>query len=731
MRRLAAVGLIAGLLVFLVSGTCTATTSVAPDTVHWLRLDISAMSPQVVDGAANSITLSGTITNTADRQISHLKARLQIGGPLNDDADIQLALDGGVAMDHVTPFTPVTDTLAPGQRAPLTLVVPLRGANSLDIAGSGVYPVLVNVNGQPDYGGQTRLAAANFLLPVLGAPGETSPTKPSQPARLTVLWPLVDSRPRIVGADASGHMILSDDELAGSIGPGGRLFGLVDAVSRFASAEPSLMSSLCFAIDPDLLYTVTAMAHGYQVRSGDGQTVAGHGGNAANAWLTALRTLTQGRCVLALPAADADLVALSRVANSPLIHTAVAGGAAEVAAVLKPVQPLTTVAWPISGALDAGTATSLAGQGITVVLMNPNALRPPPVAGPTQISGLPASGLRALPIDALVSSALADPADNPPTSNGTLDATGVAAQNGLAALTYRMVSHQHPDQQVLVTPPRRWTASETELGTFLAAVQRLLADQFAIPQGLADLVNAPATAGASELAYPTAAQVAEIPSDVTSQVMRTDARQRDLVAAMTTDPTSSKTSPNALMEPVTLGELRAMSSAWRGDQTGEAAAAARTAEEQLTTLTDQVAASAPKQTISLASNDSKLPITVDNALPVDITVRIILAQEAGLRTDAIDNPVIPAKSSRTLFIPAKWTRSGRFSVEASLTTPGGTPLGQPARIELVSNAYGIITLVVTGTAFGVLVLLSGWRIYRRVRTRELTAVAGEDKAIGE
>ena len=58
------------------------------------------------------------------------------------------------------------------RHVPFTLSYPLRSPDlpSLHIDQPGVYPVLVNVNGTPDYGAPARLDDARFLLPVLGVP---------------------------------------------------------------------------------------------------------------------------------------------------------------------------------------------------------------------------------------------------------------------------------------------------------------------------------------------------------------------------------------------------------------------------------------------------------------------------------------------------------------------------------------------------------------------------------
>jgi hypothetical protein len=86
---------------------------------------------------------------------------------------------------------------------------------------------------------------------------------------------------------------------------------------------------------------------------------------------------------------------------------------------------------------------------------------------------------------------------------------------------------------------------------------------------------------------------------------------------------------------------------------------------------------------------------------------------------------IPAGGSVTVFVPTTATRSGRFSVFATVRTLGGTQLGEQARIELVSSAYGTIVVIVTGLAFVLLVLLSGRRIYRRVKASRTAPPVGQ------
>ncbi|HEY0807441.1 MAG TPA: DUF6049 family protein, partial [Pseudonocardiaceae bacterium] len=197
--------------------------------------------------------------------------------------------------------------------------------------------------------------------------------------------------------------------------------------------------------------------------------------------------------------------------------------------------------------------------------------------------------------------------------------------------------------------------------------------------------------------------------------VRSDAAARDVLAAMGRDHTTpTPVSPSALIEPLRVNLLRAASSAWRDNRTTGAQAALDVADGQFGVLRDQVTVVQPGLPILLGSKTSRLPVTVSNKLSVDIAVRVTVSGDPGVPATGVDY-LIPAGSSITVFIPTTVTRTGRLSVYAAVFTAGGTELGQQARLELVSSAYGTIIVIVTAIAFGLLVLLSGRRIYRRVR----------------
>jgi hypothetical protein len=678
-----------------------------------VRLEVTELSPRVVTAATGNVTVTGKVTNTSDRRIDDIRVRLQRGQAVDSDRVLR-ELQNQATDVSLGPFQNVSKTLERNDSADFSLTVPVA------IDEPGVYPLLVNVNGRPDFGDQARLAATSIALPVLSVPGAAARPKDTPP-EVTILWPLLDERPRLLPSTLGGTL-LADDGLAESLTVGGRLFDLVNAV-RTKAANTELLRSVCFAVDPDLLSTVSRMTEGYRVRTGDGQVVAGKGMQAATDWLARVADLTRGRCVISVPYADADLVAMYRAGAVELAQLAAISSTAVTADILDPVQPMKFVYWPAGGAFDQNTLLDLTKFGPATVLTNPGHLQRVEGSAPYAVNGSQTTNpIRAVSVDSLVSDALAGPTTVRSTINGT-DTQGRSdsVQNGLAALAYRAAFDQRKGGQVLIAPPRRWQASSTELDQFLSLTGQLFDEGFATPLPLDQVVGAPEGGTADAVSYTAQDTAQEVPTQVTAHVMRVNATRRDMLDAMADDNTSD-VDPAQLLEPIQYGLLRGVSTAWRG-RTEAAVNTVDFTDQQLDALRDQVVVNDPGRPLSLASGDSPIPVKVYNGLPVTIVVQVNLSPVPGLRPDPIQNVRIPPLSSITRYVPAEVSRSGRFTVDVRLSTPGGTPLGSLVRLELNSTSYGIISVAVTGTAGAVLVLLVGVRIFRRVRA----ARAGEAK----
>ena len=168
-----------------------------PGSTPFLQVRIDRVTPEVVTTTSEPVvTVTGTVLNVGDRPVRDVMVRLEDGAAVTSSAGLRTNLTG-----NVDQFQPVADfiTLAPellrGQDVPFTLAYPLRSADlpSLAIETPGVYPVMVNVNGTPDYGAPARLDDARFLLPVLGVPPD--PAADSAADALTAVVPPDTSKP--------------------------------------------------------------------------------------------------------------------------------------------------------------------------------------------------------------------------------------------------------------------------------------------------------------------------------------------------------------------------------------------------------------------------------------------------------------------------------------------------------------------------------------------------------
>nr|WP_310278333.1 DUF6049 family protein [Haloactinomyces albus] len=750
-----------------------APTATAQSARTFVTIDVTKVTPSIVRADSPSeLTVSGTLTNTGNRTIDDLEMRVQRGAPRATEASVREALRGSARTAFRTRFTDVVDTLSPGEQTPFTLHIPIAGgADSLRIAQAGVYPVLLNVNGVPAYGNRARVADTHFLLPVAAPPGGTA-KQPAQPTPVTMLLPLV-GYPKVERAGTLGRpAILVDDRLSQSLAPGGRLFELVDAVSKKAGPGSPLGKGLCFAIDPALVATVHSMADGYRVRQDDGSLRQGSGTEAAKRWLDKLRGITRGRCVIALPYSDADIVALGRAGLPDLIS-----GALDSAGVIRRVlgvEPRGDVLWPIDGALDEPAATQLSAMGIDTLLMHPQSLALPesslqPVRVKTQNAGhTPA----AQPVDPLLSRALDPRGSGGSTTLSSARDTTLSAQNTLGALTFRAtVGADGQGATSVLAPPRRWNPHGQDLTDLLTGLERLTEAGYVQPTGLPDpggssteetdatasseqapsgspstpapsrptsassgqqdapqQPTAPEQLPTATLTYPVSSATEEIRRNVLDTLAAQNHKLGEFHRAAERDP-ALDIAPVEVTTPLRNGLLRGASSAWRGDPAASRRWVSMATETLENTLSGVRIDEFGGQ-ISLTSSNSPIPVTVNNRLPVTVGVNLHVDSPPGITVTDLGLLKIPARGSRQFWLDTEVNRSGKFSVDITIRTEGGTQLGSTRRIQMESNAYGTMPLLITVIGAALLVLLSARRLVRRARANRAN-VADDNRSAGE
>ncbi|MBX9978313.1 MAG: hypothetical protein K2Z76_01940, partial [Mycobacterium gordonae] len=392
-RLAAVIGIVAGFGVLL---TAPRADAGEPSATPFVQVRIDQVSPDVVTTTSDPVvTVSGMVTNIGDRPVRDVMVRLEHASAVSTSAALRTSLDGSTDQyEAAADFLTVSPELQRGQQAGFTLSAPLRSLTkpSLAVDKPGIFPVLVNVNGTPDYGAPARLDNARFLLPVVGVPpdkgggAEAAPAvapETTKPVWITMLWPLAD-RPRLAPGVPGGTIPvrLIDDDLANSLANGGRLDTLLSAAelatSRDVDPDGAVARALCLAVDPDLIVSVNAMTAGYVVsNSPDGPaqlpgtpTHPGTGQAAATTWLNRLRALAHRTCVAPLPYAQADLDALQRVNDPGLSSTAIVSNGEIIdrildvtsvrGAALLPDGPLTGRAVTLLNANDATVAVAAA-----------------------------------------------------------------------------------------------------------------------------------------------------------------------------------------------------------------------------------------------------------------------------------------------------------------------------------------------------------------------------------
>jgi hypothetical protein len=727
-----------------------------PGAAPFLQVRIDRIAPEVVTTTKGPVvSVSGSIRNVGDRPVREVMVRLERAAAVTSSAGLRTNLTGNVDQyEPVADFTTVAPELPRGQAVPFNLGYPLRSAElpSLHIDRPGVYPVMVNVNGTPDYGAPARLDDARFLLPVLGVPPRPAadsaaddpttvvPPDTSKPVRLTMLWPLAD-RPRLA-AGAPGGTIpvrLIDDDLAASLSPGGRLDILLSAVDFATSPQVDpggeVRNATCLAVDPDLLVTVNAMTGGYVVNDAPdaapgAPTHPGAGRDAAIGWLDRLKALAQRMCVAPTTYSQADLDALARVGD-PGLGWIAAKGAADIVDQILGVASTRTATLVGDGPLTGPAVELLSAQGPTVAIAAAN------FAAQDSAAGEPATAdvrpvrytpqLVAAPIDPTVGAALAgvgaepaspsylDPSLDIPVKH---DSAVARRQDALGALLWRGL---HPDTEPraqILAPPLTWNLRSGDAQAILTAVASSIHAGLAVAWPLTSVIAEAGAVPQQDLAPPPDGAMGNphgrFDDGVVSGVASVTERLWGLSAALTTDGRTGLTGAQ-YTAPLREDMLRALSQSVPPDARNGLAQQRLTAVgHTVDDLFGAVTIVNPGGAYTLATEHSPLPLALRNDLPVPIRVRLQIDAPPGMTVTDMGVVELPP-GYLPLKVPIEVHFTQRVAVDVALRTADGLPLGGPVRLSVHSNAYGKMLFFITLSAGAALALLAGRRLWHRFR----------------
>ncbi len=720
-----------------------------PGETPFVLVRIDSVTPDVVTTASEpTVTVAGTVTNVGDRPVRDVVARLEHAPGVAASSTLRTALTGTTDQyEAVGEFVAVSGQLDRGKEATFRFIYPLRSADqpTLGIDRPGVYPLLVNINGTPDYGAPARLDDARFLLPVLGLPREAGAEPPvpsgvdgvvppdtTRPVQLTMIWPLAD-RPRLAPGVPGGTtpVRLMDDELATSLAEGGRLDTLLGA-AEFATnpavdPENEVGRALCLAVDPDLLVTVNAMTAGYTVAdSDDGLSTASHpgtGSEAASAWLERLRALAARMCVIATPYAQADLDALQRV-NDPGLSGFATTGAADLVDQLLGVRSVRGATLLGDAPLTERTTELLDGQAPTVALAAAHNSTEDGTDADLAVRRASRNVVLA-PFDPAVGAALAAVGSEPVEPNyldaalevPTREASRTARrQDALAAMLWRGLQPDADPRAQFLRPPLKWNLEPTDAQAILTTLGTMIRSELAVPRPLPDVV-----AGAAALSAPAdPAAVSDTPpgtqfdNEVTGRISWQVDRLWGLTAALTTNPQTGLTGIQ-YTAPLREDMLRAQSQAERPAVRNELAAARLgVVGATISDLFNAVTIVNPGGSYTLATERSPLPLALRNDLAVPIRVRLSVDAPPGMAVTDIGEQELPP-GYLPIRVPIEVHFTQRVAVDVSLQTPAGLPLGEPVRLSVHSNAYGKVLFFITLAAAAVLVTLTARRLWHRFR----------------
>jgi hypothetical protein len=726
-----------------------------PGATQFIKVRIDRVTPDIVNTTSEPVvTVTGTVSNVGDRPVRDLVVRLEHAAAVTTSAGLRTSLAGeGQQYQPVADFVTVTPELEQDQSVPFTLTYPIRsdGCPSLQIEDPGVYPVLINVNGTPDYGAPARLDDARFLLPVLGVPADPSavpanpvsavvPPDTSRPVGVTMLWPLAD-KPRLAPGAPGGTtpVRLSDDELATSLAPGGRLDVLLTAVD-FATSPPvdpggEVRSALCLAVDPDLLVTVNAMTAGYVVVDSPDAGIAGTsqpgtGQDAAINWLNRLRALAQRMCVTSSVYAQADLTALQRVADPGLSSIATNDAAAVVDQILG-IQSVRGVTLVADGPLTGSAVRLLSGQDPTVAIAAPQYAAqdseggesPPVDLAPRRYT----PEVVTAPFDPTVGAALAGAGVTPSRPMYLDDSLDVPVQqdsavarrqDALGAMLWRGLRPDSEPRTEILMPPLAWNLGAEDAASMLSTLATTIHAGLSVPRPLPAVItesNAVTPLVDESLPDDSLGNArARFGDDVISRIAGSTRRLWDLTAALTTDERTGLTGTQ-YTAPLREDMLRALSQSVP-DESRNGLAERRVARTAATVndLFNAVTVVNPGGSYTLATERSPLPLALRNDLPVPIRVRLDVDAPPGMTVTDMGVIELPP-GYLPLRVPIEVHFTQRVAVDVSLRTAEGMPLGEPVRLSVHSNAYGKVLFFITLSAGAVLFLLAGRRLWHRFR----------------
>ncbi|GAB2480909.1 DUF6049 family protein [Jatrophihabitans fulvus] len=682
--------------------TARATT---PVTIAVARISPSTPTTPKRSSSTQKLRFTLSVTNNGDSTIRGARVLAFRGEPIGNQAALEQSLADTSAPKaeglDIAPTARVRVDLTPGQLRTFvfTTTAGLANGPGLCLCDNKIYPMTFAVradDGAGDVLGTTRTYVPSIYRAV-------------EPTRVSWVWPLID-RPHRMRSDT----VFTDDALAASVAEGGRLdraLRVLEDVSASGDGVP-----VTIVVDPELLDELAVMATGkYTVRTGSGKSIRGTGESVATAWLarfTGLLGSDDAMQVSLTPFADPDVQAL---AGTRIDWTA--GLPAEMAARVQDLlggrEPLSDVAWPATGAVGARALADLVASGASTVVLNSTGITPSTADSlPVAVSTLRSGGTRVTA--AVISNQLraTTAAAVGPDDGGQADLPRLVSEVAIRSIeaddtpTYAVLA---PPRYVDPDPDRASRAIlDTSVSPFATAIPLRSLGRYR-PEALSTLRVPRSTVG--------------LPGPNLSAAADTDAARPTLDSLLGTSNRSADA--ETLLESLPQIVQRLTSSAWRPTDDspfddGLGPQIATGVARYITGLLTSVRIVRPSSgTYTLGSEESRLPITVENDSSYTVQVQVLVRSQDDLpgysMTESPETQQIPPNSKLTVRVPSRLDRTGRIPIEAQLLTSTGAALGDEVPLYVRGTVFGTVGVIITVVSGGVLALALLVRFARRVR----------------
>jgi hypothetical protein len=659
---------------------------------------IDSMNPRFA-GPGATVRVAGTVRNGTAQTETGLQVQLYTSPtpfPTRDQMDAYLGQGQGIAFEAAgIPFT-IAASLRPGATAGWHASF---NVNSAGFAGFGVYPLTAQLQ---DPVGDV-LASDQTLLPFW--PGSQQAAGLLRPLDIGWAWPLIDQPHHQVCA------ALTNNDLAASLGRTGRLSILLAAGEAYPDAN------LTWVIDPALLSDVATMTSPYQVDSGsDCAGPKEPSSKAANAWLSALRTITASEPTVLTPYANVDVAALVHGGLNTSLASAYTTGEA-VADKILDGSFRSSIALPPGGTADLSVLAALAtAEDVSTVVLDSDEMPPAnsaifePDDAVTTIQTAAGTTMNVLLADHTLTGVL----QAGDTSSGILPASTEFAVSQRFLAETAMIAAEAPnsDRSIVVAPPDSWSPSAALANELLSETVRA---PWLAPTPLSGLAQAPDSDRGIGRQHPPASKKSpgELSGSYLSQLSALSARL-GVYQAMLYQPDRSDL--QWLDEALAATE----SSAWRGGGTAQGLALADSLSSYLKSEEKKVKIIAAVQ-VSMGGASGAVPISIQNKLHQAVAVRV--------NASVVNSPdrtsqltvgrlpkllVVQPQEAVTVRLPVSSAPQGSTTIRLSLTSANGTLLPfATTSFTVQSTRYGRAILFLIGAAIGVLVLTSAYRGVRR------------------